>query len=223
VSLNSAGIAVLTNALVTSADHGTPGVPFHVMLRLLAQCETVTDAVRLVQTLPRASSANYMIVSGDDVALNLETAPGDYRQLGWQIPHAGVLVHTNHFLNLPPDACDVSAYAMPDSVMRFSRATALLTTDDSPWDLDRLAELLSDHADWPESICCHPDPRGKEVMEWATVLAVVMSPAERRFWLASGNPCKSPFEEVLCGHLLDKASSLAADRAQAITPSPVRT
>jgi isopenicillin-N N-acyltransferase like protein len=215
VSLNSAGITVLTNALVTSADRGAPGIPFHVMLRLLADCQTVTDALRLVQTLPRSSSANYMIVSGDDAAVNIEAAPGDYTQVSWQLPQAGVLAHTNHFLDLPHGISDVSAYAMPDSIVRLSRATAVLSADGALWDVDRLVELLEDHADWPNSICCHPDPRDEGPMQWATVLAVATSPAERRFWLASGNPCTSRFEEVLFGGLLQKETSLGVARAEA--------
>jgi isopenicillin-N N-acyltransferase like protein len=221
VSLNSAGLTVLTNALVTSADRGAPGIPFHVMLRLLADCQTVTDALQLVQTLPRSSSANYMIVHGDDVAINIEAAPGDYTQVSWQLPQAGVLVHTNHFLDLPHGISDVSTYAMPDSVLRLGRATAALTSDRASWDVDRIAELLEDHADWPTAICCHPDPRDNGPIQWATVLAVVTSPAERRLWLASGNPCTSSFEELLCGELLQTETSFSAARAQATRLSRV--
>jgi isopenicillin-N N-acyltransferase-like protein len=222
VSLNSAGLTVLTNALVTSADRGAPGVPYHVMLRLLANCQTVTDAVRLVQTLPRSSSANYMLVHGDDVAVNIEAAPGSYTQVSWQLPQAGVLVHTNHFLDLPHGTSEVSAYAMPDSILRLGRATALLTPDGALWDVEGLAALLEDHADWPTAICCHPDPRDKDLLHWATVLAVVSSPAERRFWLASGNPCSSPFEEVSCGDLLHKETQLGVARAHATRLPQVR-
>lgn len=215
VSLNSAGLTVLTNALVTSADRGTPGIPFHVMLRLLADCQTVTDALRLVQTLPRSSSANYMLVHGDDVAVNIEAAPGDYTKVSWQLPQAGILVHTNHFLDLPPGISEVSTYAMPDSIVRFGRATALLADGEAAWDVVRLAEMLEDHADWPNAICCHPDPRDDGPMQWSTVLAVVSSPAERRLWLTSGNPCSSPVEEVPCGELLAKETSLGRARTRA--------
>lgn len=222
VSLNSAGLTVLTNALVTSADKGAPGIPFHVMLRLLANCETVTDALQLVQTLPRSSSANYMIVHGDDLAVNIEAAPGDYTQVSWQLPQAGLLVHSNHFLQLPQGISEVSTYAMPDSIVRLGRATALLSADGTLWEVDGLSELLQDHADWPNSICCHPDPRSKGGMHWATVLAVATSPAERRFWLASGNPCMSPLEEVACGDLLSKETSLEAARQRATKVPQVR-
>ncbi len=213
-TLNSAGIAVTTNALVTSDDRGQAGVPYHVLLRLLAECETVTDAIRLIQAVPRASSGNYLIASGDDVAVDLETAPGDHARVSWQLPSDGILIHTNHFIDLPDGVDEVSVYAMPDSLVRLQRATARLREPGVAWDVDSLAEVLGDHAGWPDSVCCHPNPRGEGSKQWATVMSVVMSPAERRMWLASGNPCQTLFDEVILpGGLLSKLSRVEAIRA----------
>jgi len=63
-------------------------------------------------------------------------------------------------------------------------------------------------------VCCHPNPRGEGSKQWATVMSVVMSPAERRMWLASGNPCQTLFDEVILpGGLLSKLSRVEAIRA----------
>jgi isopenicillin-N N-acyltransferase like protein len=147
--------------------------------------------------------------------------PGTTPQVSRQLPQAGVLIHTNHFLDLPRGVSEVSTYAVPDSIVRLGPATALMSSDGAVWNNDRVEEVLADQADWPNSICCHPDPRGEGVMRWATVLAVVTSPAERRLWLASGNPCTAPFEEALCADLLDKETPLGRARARAITSPAV--
>lgn len=208
-SLNSAGVGICTNALVTSRDRGEPGIPYHVVLRRLADCETVTDAIDAVQQLPRSSAGNYLVGHADDIAINLETAPGDHRNVSWQLPDEGVLIHTNHFLELPAEVEEVSVYAMPDSLVRLQRATGKLRDDHGRrWDLSALAELLTDHADWPGSLCCHPDPRKARTEQWATVMSVVIDPAERLLWLASGNPCTHEFEPLSFGPLLDKPTSL---------------
>jgi isopenicillin-N N-acyltransferase like protein len=214
-SMNSAGLGVVTNALVTSADQGAPGIPYHVMLRLLADRETVTDALKLVQAVTRSSSANYLIAHADDVAVNVEAAPGDFRALSWQLPHDGSLVHTNHFLGLPAGLDEVSVYAMPDSLVRLQRAAGALCNS-ATWDIKSIGELLGDHADWPAAVCCHPDPREQSAQRWATVMSVVMDLAERRMWLASGNPCTHPFEPLSFGELLDKPSSLSAAKDAAL-------
>ena len=214
-SMNSAGLGVVTNALVTSEDRGEPGIPYHVMLRLLADQLTVTDALKLVQATTRASSANYLIAHADDVAVNVEAGPGDFRALGWQLPRDGRLVHTNHFLSLPRGLDEVSVYAMPDSLVRLQRAEAALDEASGGWDVKAIGELLADHADWPSAVCCHPDPREQSALRWATVMSVVMDLAAGQLWLASGNPCTQPFEALSLGELLDKPSPLARARPDA--------
>lgn len=214
-SMNSAGLGVVTNALVTSADRGDPGIPYHVMLRLLADRETVTDALKLVQAVTRSSSANYLIGHADDIAVNVEAAPGDFRTLSWQLPNDGSLVHTNHFLGLPSGVDEVSVYAMPDSLVRMQRAATALGNN-AQWDVKAISELLADHADWPSAVCCHPDPREQSGQRWATVMSVVMDLAERQMWLASGNPCTHPFETLSFGQLLHKPTSLATARDAAL-------
>ena len=215
-SMNSAGLGVVTNALVSSADRGQPGIPYHVMLRLMADCETMTDALKVVQAAPRSSSANYLIAHADDVAVNIEAAPGDFRALSWQIPQDGSLVHTNHFLSLPPGVDEVSLQVMPDSLIRLQRAADELSGCPA-WDVKAIAELLSDHAGWPVGICGHPDPRQQPIDRDATVLSVVMDLAERQMWLASGSPCTHPFEQLSLGGLLDKPSVLSAARDAALS------
>lgn len=215
-SMNSAGLGVVTNALVSSADRGEPGIPYHVMLRLMAGCETLTDAAAMAQAAPRSSSANYLIAHADDVAVNVEAAPGDFRALSWQIPQDGSLAHTNHFLSLPPGVDEVSLYAMPDSLIRLQRVTGELSGG-ATWDVKAIGELLSDHAGWPTSICGHPDPRVQPIDQDATVLSVVMDLAERQMWLASGSPCTHPFEQLSFGGLLDKPSSLSGARDAALS------
>src|SRR5215472_3131975 len=48
--MNSSGLGLVTNALVTSADTGSPGLPYHVMLRSILDCETVSDALAALQS-----------------------------------------------------------------------------------------------------------------------------------------------------------------------------
>jgi len=54
--MNAAGLGLVTNALVTDADTGEPGLPYHVLLRAVLDCATVTDALEVLQAGSRASS-----------------------------------------------------------------------------------------------------------------------------------------------------------------------
>ena len=210
-SLNSSGLAVATNALVMSDDRGQPGIPYHVMLRALARCETVTDAVAAIQGCVRASSANYLLGHADGVIVNIEAAAGDHRGVHALLPEDGALWHTNHFVKGPTIGDEVSVFAMPDTLTRYQRIEQSIGRAQEPATIDSLRVALSDHAGWPESVCCHPNVRSAEPQRWSTVMAVVMDPGAKQMWLASGTPCEHPFERLDFSDFLDRPPSVGAD------------
>jgi isopenicillin-N N-acyltransferase like protein len=194
LGMNSAGVGLATNAMVTDQDRGKPGIPFHVLLRSVLDAETVTDALAGLQAGFRSSSANYLLASADGVALGVEAVPGDFTGLSVTEPEDGLLLHTNHLLHTQPGVTDVSLWAMPDSAVRLQRARAIVR--DSDRSLEALTAMLSDHADWPWSICTHPDGRQPRLEESATVASAVMDLGKRRLWLADGQPCKTPYRDL---------------------------
>jgi len=191
--LNAAGLGLVTNALVTDADVGTPGLPYHVLLRAILDCATVTEALKVLQAGTRSSSANYLIAQASGAALNVEAAPGDFTRLYPLFPDQGLLLHTNHFLSPRLHPVDVSLWAMPDSAVRLQRLRAGATGSAT---LAGFRALLADHADHPFSICSHPDPRDHPLEQGATIASVLMDLNARRLWLATGNPCQAPYEEL---------------------------
>ena len=194
LGMNSAGIGLATNAMVTDLDRGDPGIPFHVLLRSVLDAETVGDALAGLQARSRSSSANYLLASDDGVALNVEAAPGDFTRLTVTGPEDGLLLHTNHLLHARPGVTDVSLWAMPDSAVRLQRAHAVVR--ETGRSHAALTAMLSDHADRPGSICTHPDERQPRLDRSATVASVVMDLGERRMWLADGQPCRTPYREL---------------------------
>ncbi len=208
MSMNSSGLAVATNALVTSEDRGAPGLPYHVVLRALADCHSLTDAVNVIQRHWRSSSANYLLAHRDGAAINVEAAPGDHSRVYPQLPVRGGLVHTNHFLAFLRDVTDVSVYAMPDSLVRLQRVRQAIAETDEPVTVDSLHRALGDHADHPHSVCCHPDPRDAPDRRWATIVSVIMDLDDRTMWISAGNPCEHPHRPLTFGDLLDKPSPL---------------
>jgi isopenicillin-N N-acyltransferase like protein len=209
--MNSSGIAVATNALVSAADLGRPGVPYHVLLRALMDAESLADALAALGRSERSSSANYLLAHADGVAADVEAAPGDYSRLFVGYPSDGVILHTNHFVNPGFDGRDVGLVSMPDSAFRLMRARQLVADRPGPLDRAFFEALLADHATYPLGVCCHPDPRHGPVEQSATLASLIMEPASRRIWVAAGNPCTAPFEPLELGDLLDKESPLLRD------------
>lgn len=191
--LNAAGLGLVTNALVTDADIGAPGLPYHVLLRAILDCATVTDALAVLQAGMRSSSANYLIAHASGSMLDVEAAPGDFTRLYPQFPDRGLLLHTNHFLTPRLHLVDVSLWAMPSSAVRLQRLRAATA---HPATLDDFRAVLADHADYPHSICSHPDPNDHPLERGATIASVLMDLNARRLWLAPGHPCRVPYSEL---------------------------
>jgi isopenicillin-N N-acyltransferase-like protein len=206
--MNSAGVALATNALVCDADAGAPGVPYHVLLRSILDAEAVSEGLEALQRGTRAASANYLLAQ-DGVAIDVEAAPGDFSRLFVGYPEGDLILHTNHFKNPGWDGRDVSLVAMPDSPFRLARLEQLVHAHEGALDRAFWQETLADHAMLPFGVCCHPDPRATTAPEeYATVMGVIMDPAERTIWLASGNPCEAPFERLELGDVLGKPSAV---------------
>ena len=215
VGLNAAGLGLVTNALVTDADIGAPGLPYHVLLRAIFDCATVTEALTVLQAGMRSSSANYMIAHASAAALDVEAAPGDFTRLYPRFPDQGLLLHTNHFLSPRLHPVDVSLWAMPSSAARLQRLQAIATATakggaSASAALDGFRTLLADHADYPHSICAHPDPDEHPLEQGATIASVLMDLNARRVWLAAGNPCQAPYTELDLSWLTPPASAGAA-------------
>jgi isopenicillin-N N-acyltransferase-like protein len=210
--MNSAGLGVTTNALVTQDDRGEPGIPYHVLLRAFRDCETMPDALDVAQRAPRSSSANYLLAHRDGMAVDLETMPGDFSRILLLFPEDGVLVHTNHYRSPAFDRKDVSRWVMPDSPFRLERLASAVRAEQGSLSLDTFRRVLGDHANFPSGVCCHPDARMDVHDQGATVASVLMDLDERRIWLADGHPCTAPYRELELGSLLDKPSAVQKGR-----------
>jgi isopenicillin-N N-acyltransferase like protein len=207
--MNSSGLGLVTNALVTDADAGTPGIPYHVALRAILDCETTSDALAALQAGERSSAANYLIAHRDGSAVDVEAAPGDFSRLYLLFPADGVALHTNHFLSPRFAGQDVSVWVMPDSPLRLHRIQAGLDGQEGPPTLDTFRRLLADHANYPSGLCCHPDPRMDPYDQGATVASVLMDLGTQQMYLADGNPCAAPYRQLDYQEFLAKPSPVA--------------
>jgi isopenicillin-N N-acyltransferase-like protein len=191
---NARGVAVATNALVSDADAGEVGVPYHVCLRALLDAEHLPAALTALQRARRSSSANYMLAHASGLAVDVEGRPGDYSGLRLIDPADGLLVHANHFVTA--GVHDVGLWWMPDSPFRLLRAKTLLAEREGPVTVSLLQTVFADHANHPAGICAHADPRDKPNEQGETIVSLVMDVDRRVMWLADGTPCSAPYRRL---------------------------
>jgi len=191
--MNSAGIGLTTNALISELDTGDPGVPYHAILRGILEAENFSGAIRAINERSRASAANYLVAHRDGETFNAETAPGDYSRVYITFPKEDVYAHTNHFLCREIDFKDVGTWNGPGSLVRQHRMSKFLQNHHQKFAVEDFQTFLADHFNFPNAICCHPDPRDPEWDRYNSVASVIMDLNSATMWLAAGNPCEVPF------------------------------
>ena len=204
--MNSSGLGLVTNALVTDADTGAPGIPYHLALRAILDCETVSDALAALQSGERSSAANYLIAHRDGSAVNVEAAPVTSASLYLLFPRTGW-------------CCTATTSCRPGSAAGTCRCGSCRTArsgcsgsgpgsagPEGPPTLDTFRALLADHANYPSGLCRHPDPRMDPYDQGATVASVLMDLGTRQMYLADGNPCSAPYRQLDYREFLAKPS-----------------
>lgn len=192
--VNSAGLALSTNALACEEDEGDPGVPYHVLLRAVLGCGSVDEAVGVLEKAERASSANYLLADSTGSIVDVEARPGDIDRLHKLSPDAdGLLLHTNHFVSPDFDCVDYADLVMSTSHYRLERATEVVR---ATWPADGIAAALADHTNAPGSICRHPITSLPMAEQVKTVASGLIDLTSGRFALAAGPPCDHGFRDI---------------------------
>ncbi len=186
LGFNSAGIGVCVNTL--PAPSHPVGVPHYFTLRGVYEATCLEDAVAAVRRARRAIPANMMMATPEGPA-NLEITVDDVHVLR----DDASLTHTNHCLH--PDLLSVndSFPELIESHPRKRRIDALVPGSGGATSLEQVKEALSDHEDFPRSICRHAndDPRFGFM---TSVFSIIIDVDQKQMHVTRGNPCSRPYE-----------------------------
>lgn len=193
--MNSAGIGVCINALVSSRDKFEPRTPLLIVIRGVLNADSFSQALKAVLCTKTAVSANLLIAHRDGEAIDLEVTPDD---VGFLQAEDGILTHSNNFLAFTnrEDLIDTLKPDIPDSLFRYSRSRRLLATDRGHINVGSFQRVLSDHFSYPNSICRHVDSRDEEPKQLATLSSVVMDLEERALYMTEGPPCQNEYHRL---------------------------
>jgi isopenicillin-N N-acyltransferase-like protein len=187
VGVNSSGVGLCTNTLISDGDEGRIAVPYHVLLRSVLDSDSGAEAVGRIEVTPRANSANYLVADDSGFCVDLETAPDKSARIE---PQRGTITHANHFLVAGLTGTD--RYLERKTHTRNRLDHLARRVDEVPHHtVESLREALADHSDAPSSVCQHPNPELPEAERTCTVAGVVVEVAARRLHYTSGNPCES--------------------------------
>jgi isopenicillin-N N-acyltransferase-like protein len=193
--MNSAGLGVCLNALVSSRDSAEPTTPFLIMARGILNAESFSEALKAVLRAKVAVSCNFLIAHRDGEAMDLEVSPVD---VGFLHPEDGILTHSNHFIALAnrADLKDIFKSTAPDTLFRAHQARQLLELDRGHIDVYSFQRVFQDHFSAPNSICRHPDAKDEEPQQLATLSSAIMDLTARAFYFTEGSPCETEYHKL---------------------------
>lgn len=184
--INATGLAITVTSLKLPDQQ--PGVPMPIMVRKALQQTILSDFIGAIITAPRASGHNYTI-GAPYAAVNIETSATKY---DFKYLHDGIFGHANHYESPQLKHLDLWPNLAQSTLVRSGRMYQLLKARFGKLDLEALNEVLSDHANYPNSICRHEDPRGGM---YSTLSALIYRPEDRLMLATNGTPCTNPFQE----------------------------
>ena len=182
VGYNSAGIS-LTGNQVDSNDMRV-GVPRLLLVRKILAAKTLGEAIDAAILKERASNYNQLITDASGEIYSIEGSATDYAPL---YSTDGYLVHTNHYIAPWMRKFESDINGITSSIVRYNRGTRLLKKNLGRITVDKLKEFLSDHVNYPGSICRH----GKGVK---TTFSVIINLTTQTMLLARGNPCEVKYK-----------------------------
>ena len=145
--MNSHGVGLACNNLQSIHDHQGVEIPTCFLRRKVLSALSYEAAAAVITQSKRAVSCNFLIASRDGRAMDFETYPHGIDILE---PQNGILTHANHFVVQP------ELHALRKS----PRGNQLFTTLMSKYghiDAEYIKWCLSDHTNFPKSVCAHPD------------------------------------------------------------------
>ena len=186
MGLSETGIGACVNTL--PAPSRPVGVPHYFILREIYEARSLEQAVDSVRRAERAIPANIMLATPDGPA-DLEVTIENVRVLR---PEGGrSICHTNHCLH--PELAPIND-RFPELIQSRARKRRIDTlVSSTEGSIDELKAILTDHEDYPTSICRHAN-EDPVLGFWETVFAVIIEPGEQRMHVTRGTPCNHPFE-----------------------------
>ena len=178
VSINQNGIFQLSNYL--ESDKIVEGNPCSFLLRATLAAKNINSAHKML--LERSSSEAYMYMQKKQ-AVFIEAHPRkiEIKKIKQSF------VHTNHFTFSSMRKCQVPINTKETATL-FRRKRALQISK-SAGSIPLLKRMLSDHQQYPESICQHG------FNDFHTIASVLFDSSKKELLICKGNPCNDSYSK----------------------------
>jgi isopenicillin-N N-acyltransferase-like protein len=188
IGFNEHGIAQCCDSVYP--NDARVGVPRVFVSRAVLAARTLADAIRAALNRRRAAGYNHLIVHVSGEMYNAEVSAEDFDVL---YGIEGVLAHTNNYLSRRMRAIEKDSEELIASRVRYNRAIRLMRSQRGKLSLKSFKAILSDHVNYPQSICNHIDENDPPLERQQTIASLLMDLTTQTMYVAWGPPCQSEY------------------------------
>lgn len=171
VAINGFGLIEAINEV--SHTDASIGVPKAFIARAIIDCRSLEGAGKIIQTVPRRSGFNHLLIQGSRL-WNIETSAKESVVEKFELQK---YVHTNHYLT---ELRRIDKGENPESVFRYGKVKQKLADINS---VENLKNLLSDRSEPP-------------VCRESTIGSVIFNPTEKTAEIAFGQPAVDSYYKI---------------------------
>lgn len=189
--LNSAGIGNCANLTISPMGPITKHIPLTVYLWKAMRQKTIGEAVNILGKSARGIGYYHLADKYGSIT-GIESVYDDYTILQ---PENNILVHANHYETEKYKKIDLAYTYIQDSFGRAGRLRELISDSFGNITPEMMMGFLSDHRDYPDSVCHHIDPAKPPEMASMSKASFIMVPGELKMYIAFGPPCENQYFE----------------------------
>lgn len=187
IGFNALGIAQCCDSVYPSDVR--VGIPRIFVSRAVLAATQLSEAIRKVLRRWRAAGYNHLIADSNGEIYSIEVSARHFATIYGK---HGYLAHTNNYLTPRMKRLEAKTEDLIGARIRVNRATRLLRNirQHSP---ETLQSILSDHVNFPNSICSHHEPGGKPLDQQKTIVSLIMDLTALEMHVCWGNPCTGTY------------------------------
>jgi isopenicillin-N N-acyltransferase-like protein len=166
------------------------GVPRLFVSRAVLAARTPAEAIRAALNRRRAAGYNHLIVHVSGEMYNVEVSAEDFDVI---YGVEGMLAHTNNYLSRRMRAIEKDSDELIASRVRYNRALRLMRSQRGKLSLKSFQAILSDHVNYPQSICSHIDENEPPLERQQTIVSLLIDLTTQTMYVAWGPPCQAEY------------------------------
>lgn len=185
--LNNEGISVSDNSLYPNDAKGVGIAPMFPLRKVLSS-RTLGEALSTDTPEHRAAGSNHIICHSSGEVYDVEASATSFEVI---YPTEGYLIHTNHYATAMMKRYEENLRArLNSSVIRYNRASRLVREKLGQITVEDIKRIMSDHINFPNSICCHPEKKTIVEEQSKTISSIIMDLTHLKIHVCRGNPCE---------------------------------